>query len=98
MSQEFCPRGAGVSQHALGQTPPCPVHAGIHTPWADTPQADPRTDTPPPAAPATDGTHPTGMHSCFQRYINIEFDQIENCKMFILKSLTVTKMFQMPLH
>ena len=30
-------------------TPPYPVHAGIH----------------PPAATATDGTHPTGMHSCF---------------------------------
>ena len=30
--------------------PPCPVHARIHTP---------------PAATAADGTHPTGMHSCF---------------------------------
>ena len=30
-------------------TAPRPVHAGIHTP---------------PAAPAADGTHPTGMHSC----------------------------------
>ena len=30
MCQEFCL--GGVFQHALGQTPRCPVHAGIHTP------------------------------------------------------------------
>ena len=60
-------------QTAPGQTPP-----GTHTPqqtppgqtppWADTPQADPWADTPPPApqtATAADGTHPTGVHSCF---------------------------------
>ena len=39
-----------LAQCMLGYTP-CPVHAGIHPP--------------PPAATATDGTHPTGMHSCF---------------------------------
>ena len=32
-----------------GQTPPCPVHAGIDV------------------ATAADGTHPTGMHSCWSR-------------------------------
>ena len=52
-----------------------------HIPWADTPPADTPlpsaywdTHTPaqcmlgytsPPAATAADGTHPTGMHSCF---------------------------------
>ena len=36
------------------------------TPWADTPrQTPPWADTPLPAATAADGTHPTGMHSCF---------------------------------
>ena len=45
--------GGGVSQHALGQTPP----------WADTPhRADTNT---PPTTTAADGTHPTGMHSRF---------------------------------
>ena len=47
MRQEFCPGGC-VSQHALGQTPPCPVHAGIHPPGRHPPWTDtPRTDTPP---------------------------------------------------
>ena len=40
-------------RHPLGQTTPPPL--GIHSPWAH----------PPPAATAVDGTHPTGMHSCF---------------------------------
>ena len=45
------------------------VHAGTHPLWADT---RPRPDTPPwpdtrqQTATAADGTHPTGMHSCFQ--------------------------------
>ena len=44
------------------------VHAGMH-PQAGTPQ----TDTPRPVhagidmAAAADGTHPTGMHSCFMK-------------------------------
>ena len=38
----------GVSQHALGHTPP-----GRHAPG----------QTPPPTATAGDGTHPTGMHT-----------------------------------
>ena len=46
------------------------VHAVIHTPWADTAQAH---NPPPgrhplqriPTATAADGTHPTGMLSCF---------------------------------
>ena len=38
----------------------CPVHARIHPlPWADNPP-------PPPTATAGDGTHPTGMLSCYQ--------------------------------
>ena len=68
-------RGVGcVSQHALGQTllgqpfpwadTHCPVHAEIRTPllsacW-DTPL--PLTTT------AVDGTHTTGMHSCFPKW------------------------------
>ena len=42
-------RHASPAQCMLGYTPPCPVHAGIH----------------PPTATAADGTHPTGMHSCW---------------------------------
>ena len=40
----------------------CPQRGKVYTPLADTPWAD----TPPPnqTASATDGTHPTGMHSC----------------------------------
>ena len=41
-------------------TPPFPMHAGIHTPL---PSAC--LDTPPGGATAPDGTHPTGMHSCW---------------------------------
>ena len=48
--------GGGVSQHALGQTPP----------WADTPPVrhPPRQTVPPSTATAADGTHHTGMHYC----------------------------------
>ena len=35
---------------------------------------------------------------CLQKYINMEFDQIENTELNILKFLTFTKMFQTPLH
>ena len=56
--QEFCPRG---------------VH--LPPPWKDTPlgQTHPQGDTPsgqtplsPGTATSADGTHPTGMHSCFE--------------------------------
>ena len=62
-----------VSQHALGQTPPCPVHAGIHpkaeTSWADTPGRHPHppSDTPNPQADTpqgrqtSPGRHPPGQ-------------------------------------
>ena len=58
-----------------------PLHARVHTPWADTPWADtPWADTPlgryspgrhPPVqcmlgyGQQAGGKHPTGMHSCF---------------------------------
>ena len=75
-------RRGGVSRHALGQIPPCPVHAGIHprqdTPRADTPRQTPprqtpRADTPLPPTTATvvDGTHPTGMNSCSKLYVHL---------------------------
>ena len=54
-----------VSQHALGKTPPGqtpPIrHPLVRHPPGQTPP-----DRQPP--PATDGTHPTGMHSCFILY------------------------------
>ena len=67
MCQGFCPQGVCVcipactgadtpgcvSQHALGQTHPPGVYPSMH--WGRHP----------PAAPAADGTHPTGMLSCF---------------------------------
>ena len=53
--------GRCVSQHALGRgVYPSMYWAG----WCG--RHPPRADTPPPAtATAADGTHPTGMHSCF---------------------------------
>ena len=45
----------GVSQHALGQTPP----------WADNPLGRQPPVRHPPTATAADSTHPTGMHSCY---------------------------------
>ena len=30
----------------------------------------PRADTAPPLTTAVDGTHPTGMHSCFEIFLN----------------------------
>ena len=55
---------AGI--HPPGQTPPCPVHAGIHIPCPV--HAGIHTHCPVHAgidmATAADGTHPTGMHSC----------------------------------
>ena len=53
--------GRGVSQHALGQTPPL----ADNSPLADTTQADTRPlGRHPQTASAAHGTHPTGMHSC----------------------------------
>ena len=40
------------------------VHAGIHT---SHPGRSPLADTPQQTATAADGTHPTGMHSCYKR-------------------------------
>ena len=68
----------GVSQHALGQTPPCPVHAGIHTPPGrhTLPGRHPQgRHTHPPTATAADDTHPTGMHSCY--LVSTVFDGFE---------------------
>ena len=39
------------------------VHGGGVPPWADTPRAD---CSPLKTATTADGTHPTGMHSCFR--------------------------------
>ena len=76
-----CPRGVyqsmhwagGVSKHALGRG----VSAqGVYTTPRDqrqTPPKGPEADTPPPPTDTTGygqqagGTHPTGMHSCFQK-------------------------------
>ena len=68
---KICPRG-GISQHAIGQTPPPPTkfltHGGQTPPLGRHPLGrHPRTDTSPPPpemATAADGTDPTGMHSC----------------------------------
>ena len=55
----FCSQGGGVSQHALGQTPP----------FADPPSRHPQGRQPPsPKATAADGKHPTGMHSCARKW------------------------------
>ena len=45
-------------------------HPRADTPWVDTAQADtaPGRHPPPPTATAADGTHPTGMHSCLQKF------------------------------
>ena len=52
------PRGvsahAGVADILPGQTPP--PHRQTHVPWADSQQAA--------------GTHPTGMHSCLNLFLN----------------------------
>ena len=55
----------GADTHP-GQTPPCPVHAGKHT---SLPSAC--WDTPPAQCmliygQQAGGTHPTGMHSCYE--------------------------------
>ena len=63
----------GVSQHAMGQTPPSP---GRQTPQEETRKTPPGRQTPPQEDPPeavharrygqqASGTHPTGMHTCF---------------------------------
>ena len=47
-------------RHPLGRYPSWQTSSWVDTPWADTPWAD----TPLGMATASDGTHPTGMHSC----------------------------------
>ena len=55
MCQEFCPqRGGGC----LPRYNPCLLQTGIHTP-----RRTPGQPNHPPAATASDGTHPIGMHS-----------------------------------
>ena len=73
----FCSQGGGLcGWHPRADTPlPCPVHAGIHTPCPvyagiHTPDQCMLGYTPPPAATAADGTHPTGMHSCYIKEIS----------------------------
>ena len=78
-----------LGKHPLRQTPPrqTPLPLGRH-PQADTPgrhppgRRTPPADTypaptphPPEAATAADGTHPTGMHSCF----NTKFSFLLHC-------------------
>ena len=45
---------------------------GRHIPWADTPSLSRHShswpDAPPPTTTAADGTHPTGMYSCFCKF------------------------------
>ena len=78
VSQHALGRGVCVSQHALGRgvstTPgadnPQPPGQTPSTPWADTPHPGQTPHTlgrhpPPPTTTAVDGTHPTGIHSCF---------------------------------
>ena len=74
------PTGGGVcGRPPRTDTPPCPVHAGIHTHTLPSACWDTR---PYPAASSADGTHPTGMHSCFQ--IRIQgFVSAESCLMFV---------------
>ena len=54
----------------LGRHPPRAdtTPLGRHPPWADTPS--PWADTPQQTAPAADGTHPSGMNSCFVLFLS----------------------------
>ena len=68
-----CPQGGRCTPPGR-QTPPGKTHPGRHTPWVDTPPLGRHTSSgqtppsppPPEKATAADGTHPTGMHSCFK--------------------------------
>ena len=64
-------RGKCVSKHALGGGGCIPACTGAdtppeqtYTPWVDTPSPWADTLPPPTMATATNGTHPTGIHSC----------------------------------
>ena len=59
----------GVSQRALGQTPPGQTYPSMHLDRHPQ-QTSPR-QTPPygQMATAADGTHPTGMPSCILHYL-----------------------------
>ena len=58
----FCSQGEGVP----GQTPP-----GRNSPWQTTPPPHPPGRPPPTqqTATAVDGTHPAGMHSCYNLFL-----------------------------
>ena len=73
------PPNACWDTHPTGQTPHGQTPAHKQTPpWEDTilpstywetsPRADTPRQTPPPAATAAEGTHPTGMHSCITSF------------------------------
>ena len=66
---EFCRGVSTFGRHPPGQTRQTPPwQADTPTPWqADTPQ---HTDS------AADGTHPTGMHSCYKSILVAETDHM----------------------
>ena len=75
----------GLSQHILGHTPPCPVHAGIHPPPGQTPHRQ----TPPPGQiPPPPGRHrlPRRPH---QRSVCILLECI-----FVQHSFTEKKLYK----
>ena len=80
-----------------------PLHAGIHPlgPEADTPWArHPRADTPPVQCmlgygQQADGTHPTGMHSCFLRHY-VYFNK--TTKIFTTQNYCLTKLLLYERH
>ena len=58
------PEQTPLSRHPLGKHPQADTPLGGHPPrQANTPS---RQTAPPEMATAADGTHPTGMHSCFR--------------------------------
>ena len=79
--QSFCSQGGVSASVHAGIHTPIP---GQTSPWADTPQADTLPGKTPPGrhplpvhagidmATAADGTHPTGMHSCFSVVIALD--------------------------
>ena len=60
--------------------PPQGKHPKADTPWADTPGAD--TSLLPEMATTADGTHPTGMHSCYIHDFYYRFSPLNNMTMF----------------
>ena len=72
----FTVRNSSCGKVMFSQVSVCPQGGGVHPPWAETPPdrrsyaetpPPPRADTPPhrQTATAADGTHSTGMHSCW---------------------------------